>query len=56
MVPLPCARALLLRRDTFGAAARLWWAGQSLMVSHLTSPPRASELVLLGGRTGAEHP
>lgn len=56
LVPLVCLGTFLLRtRDTFGAAVALWWAGQSLMdLAPYIADARALQIVLLGGRTGAE--
>jgi hypothetical protein len=55
-VPLVCGAALLFKtRDAFGAAVTVWWAGQSLMdLAPYIADARALQLVLLGGRTGAE--
>lgn len=55
-VPLVCAAALLTRTsDPFGASVATWWAGQSLMdLAPYIADARALQLVLLGGRTGAE--
>jgi hypothetical protein len=55
-VPLVCGAALLFKtRDSFGAAVTVWWAGQSLMdLAPYIADARALQLVLLGGRTGAE--
>jgi hypothetical protein len=55
-VPLACAAVLLLKtHDAFGAAVALWWGGQSLMdLAPYIADARALQLVLLGGRTGAE--
>lgn len=56
LVPLACLGTFLVKtRDTFGAAVALWWAGQSLMdVAPYVADARALQIVLLGGRTGAE--
>lgn len=56
LVPLVCLGTFLVKtRDTFGAAVALWWAGQSLMdVAPYVADARALQIVLLGGRTGAE--
>ena len=56
LVPLACAGAFLWQtRDAFGAAIAIWWAGQSLTdVAPYINDARALQLVLLGGRTGAE--
>lgn len=56
LVPLVCAGAFLWQtRDPFGAAVAVWWAGQSLTdVATYINDARALQLVLLGGKTGAE--
>jgi hypothetical protein len=56
MVPLVCLGTFLVKtRDPFGAAVALWWAGQSLMdLGPCIADARALQVVLLGGRTGAE--
>jgi hypothetical protein len=56
LVPLVCAGAFLWQtRDAFGAAVATWWAGQSLTdVATYINDARALQLVLLGGKTGAE--
>lgn len=56
LVPLACLGTFLVKtRDTFGAAVALWWTGQSLMdVAPYVADARALQIVLLGGRTGAE--
>jgi len=56
LVPLVCAGAFLWQtRDAFGAAIAIWWAGQSLTdVATYINDARALQLVLLGGKTGAE--
>jgi hypothetical protein len=56
LVPLVCLGTFLVKtRDTFGAAVALWWAGQSLMdVAPYIADARALQIILLGGRTGAE--
>lgn len=42
-------------RDTFGAAAMLWWAGENLMdIAPYIGDARDLELVLIGGKTGRE--
>ncbi len=55
-IPLACGAVLLFKtRDAFGAAIALWWAGQSLMdLAPYIADARALQIVLLGGRTGAE--
>jgi hypothetical protein len=54
-LPLGLAVAFLRRRDTFGAAVCTWWAGENLLdLAPYIADARALQLVLLGGRTGAE--
>ena len=56
LVPLVCAGAFLWQtRDPFGAAIAVWWAGESLTdVAPYINDARDLQLVLLGGKTGAE--
>jgi hypothetical protein len=55
LVPLVCTVALLRHGDRFGASATTWWCGQNLLdVAPYINDARALQLVLLGGRTGAE--
>jgi hypothetical protein len=56
LVPLVCAGAFLWQtRDAFGAAVALWWAGENLIdVAPYINDARDLQLVLLGGKTGAE--
>ena len=56
LVPLICLVALLVQtRDPFGASLCLWWLGESLVdLAPYIADARALQLVLLGGRTGAE--
>jgi hypothetical protein len=54
-LPLIIAGAFLRQRDAFAAAVCTWWAGQNLLdVAPYIADARALQLVLLGGRTGAE--
>jgi hypothetical protein len=55
-LPLGIGAAFLLRqRDPFGAAMCLWWAGASLVdLAPYIWDSLDPQLVLLGGRTGAE--
>lgn len=54
-VPLVLAGAFLRQADQFGAAVCTWWAGQNLVdLAPYIADARALQLVLLGGRTGAE--
>jgi len=57
-LPLAIGVAFLVRqRDAFGAAICLWWAGASLVdLSPYIWDALDPQLVLLGGRTGAEGP
>jgi hypothetical protein len=56
LVPLVCVGALVVRaRDPFGAAVCLWWCGQNFLdLAPYIDDARTLQLVLLGGRTGAE--
>jgi len=56
LVPLACAVALLRQtRDPFGASVALWWCGQNFLdLAPYIDDARSLQLVLLGGRTGAE--
>ena len=55
LVPLILAVAFLRQKTPFGAIVRLWWAGENLLdVAPYIADARALELVLLGGKTGAE--
>lgn len=55
LVPVVCLVAFWRRDDRFGAAVAAWWAGQNLVdLAPYINDARALELVLLGGRTGAE--
>ena len=54
-LPLALAGAFLRQNDPFGAAVCTWWAGQNLLdLAPYIADARALQLVLLGGRTGAE--
>jgi hypothetical protein len=54
-LPLALAGAFLRQRDPFGAVVCTWWAGQNLLdLAPYIADARALQLVLLGGRTGAE--
>ena len=56
LVPAICAGALLVQtRDPFGASLCVWWLGQNFIdVAPYIDDARTLQLVLLGGRTGAE--
>jgi hypothetical protein len=49
------AIAFVKQQQPFGAAVCVWWAGQNLVdLAPYIADARALQLVLLGGRTGAE--
>jgi hypothetical protein len=56
LVPVACMIAFLTTsRNVFGAAVMCWWAGENLLdVAMYANDARSLQLVLLGGRTGAE--
>lgn len=55
LVPLVLAGAFLRQREPFGAVVCTWWAGQNLLdLAPYIADARSLQLVLLGGRTGAE--
>jgi hypothetical protein len=55
LVPLVLAVAFLRQRNLFGAVVCAWWAGENLLdVAPYIADARALQLVLLGGKTGAE--
>ena len=56
IVPATFTIAFLTRhRDPFGAAVTTWWLGENLLdLAPYINDARALELVLLGGKTGAE--
>ena len=55
LVPIACLVAFWRRHDRFGAAVAAWWAGQNLVdLAPYINDARALQLVLIGGRTGAE--
>ena len=58
LLPLMLMLAFLIkRRDGFGAAMALWWAGQSCMdLAPYIADARALRLPLLGGGTGFDMP
>jgi hypothetical protein len=54
-LPLMLAGVFLKQRDQFGAVVCTWWAGQNLLdVAPYIADARALQLVLIGGKTGAE--
>jgi hypothetical protein len=55
LVPVVCAIAFIKQEQFFGAAICVWWAGQNLVdLAPYIADARALQMVLLGGRTGAE--
>jgi hypothetical protein len=56
LVPIVCGIAFLTTSwNPFGAAAMLWWAGESLCdVAIYVNDARALQLTLVGGYTGSE--
>lgn len=55
LIPVLCAIAFIRQEQPFGAAICVWWAGQNLVdLAPYIADARALQLVLLGGRTGAE--
>jgi hypothetical protein len=54
-LPLGLAVAFLKQQNPFGAVVCAWWAGENLIdVAPYIADARALQLVLLGGKTGAE--
>jgi hypothetical protein len=54
-LPLGLAVAFLKQHNPFGAVVCTWWAGENLIdVAPYIADARALQLVLLGGKTGAE--
>jgi hypothetical protein len=54
-LPLALAGVFLNQKNVFGAVVCIWWAGQNLVdVAPYIADARALQLVLIGGRTGAE--
>jgi hypothetical protein len=54
-LPLGIAIAFLVQRNPFGAVVCTWWAGENLIdVAPYIADARVLQLVLLGGKTGAE--
>ncbi len=54
-LPLALAVAFLKQENPFGAVVCTWWAGENLIdVAPYIADARALQLVLLGGKTGAE--
>jgi hypothetical protein len=55
LIPVVCAVAFIRQEQPFGAAICVWWAGQNLVdLAPYIADARSLQLVLLGGRTGAE--
>jgi hypothetical protein len=55
LVPAILAGAFVRERQWFSAAVCAWWTGQNLLdVAPYIADARALDLVLLGGKTGAE--
>lgn len=55
LIPVVAAIAFVRQQQMFGAAICVWWAGQNLVdLAPYIADARALQLVLLGGRTGAE--
>ena len=55
LIPVVCAVAFIKQEQLFGAAICVWWAGQNLVdLAPYIADARALQMVLLGGRTGAE--
>lgn len=55
LIPVIAAVAFVRQSQPFSAAVCAWWAGQNLVdLSPYIADARALQLVLLGGRTGAE--
>jgi hypothetical protein len=56
LVPVICLVAFVTSSpNPFGAAVMCWWAGENLLdVAMYADDARSLQLVLLGGRTGAE--
>jgi hypothetical protein len=55
LIPVIAVIAFIRQSQPFSAAVCAWWAGQNLVdVAPYIADARALQLVLLGGRTGAE--
>jgi len=55
LIPVIIAIAFIRQKNIFGAVVCTWWAGQNLLdLAPYIADARALELVLLGGKTGAE--
>jgi hypothetical protein len=54
-LPLALAAVFLKQHNPFGAVVCTWWAGQNLLdLAPYIADARSLQLVLLGGKTGAE--
>jgi hypothetical protein len=54
-LPLALAGVFLKQHNPFGAVVCTWWAGQNLLdLAPYIADARALQLVLIGGKTGAE--
>jgi hypothetical protein len=55
LIPVVAAVAFIRQQQPFGAAICVWWAGQNLVdLAPYIADARALQLMLLGGKTGAE--
>ena len=55
LIPVAAGVAFIRQQQPFGAAICAWWAGQNLVdLAPYIADARTLELVLLGGKTGAE--
>ncbi len=55
LIPVVAVIAFIRQEQPFGAAICVWWAGQNLVdLAPYIADASALQLVLLGGRTGAE--
>lgn len=55
LIPIVAGIAFIRQQQPFGAAICAWWAGQNLVdLAPYIADARALQLVLLGGKTGAE--
>jgi len=55
LIPVIAAVAFIRQEQAFGAAICVWWAGQNLVdLAPYIADARALQLVLIGGKTGAE--
>ena len=55
LIPVIATVAFIRQEQPFGAAICVWWAGQNLIdLAPYIADARALQLVLLGGKTGAE--